>query len=178
MLGQRTKKGTLDIGSLSREHVIEFHNVYFRYPNCEQYVLRNVSVKIQSGERLSVVGYNGAGKSTFVKLICRLYEPTKGIITYNGVDISKLRYDQYRKLISIVFQDFNIYSLSVRENICLSFNPDAQALRSAVEQSGLVNKIYQLSEGMDTQVGREFDENGVEFSGGEGQKVGLCKSIC
>ncbi len=170
-----TKKGVLDIVPSGR-HEIEFENVSFKYPGCDNYVLKNVSVKIKSGERLSVVGYNGAGKTTFIKLLCRLYEPTEGRILYNGVDVSTLKYDQYVKLLSVVFQDYNIYSLSVRENVCLAENADDEAVLRALEQSGLSEKIGRLPHGLNTQVGREFDSEGIEFSGGEGQKLACARA--
>lgn len=97
-------KGNIAIDTENQtEHVIEFQNVSFKYPNTDNFVLRNISIKIASGERLSIVGYNGSGKSTFIKLICRLYEPTEGVILYNGIDISTIDYDQYRKLLAVVF---------------------------------------------------------------------------
>ena len=122
------------------------------------------------------MGYNGSGKSTFVKLLCRLYEPTEGCILYNGVDISVYKYDQYIELLAVVFQDYNIYSLSVRENICLACNIDDEIVLRAIEQSGLSEKVYKLSHKLDTQVGREFYENGIEFSGGEGQKLACARA--
>ena len=168
--------GVHDIDLSTDNHEIEFKNVSFRYPGSEKYALKNVSVKITNGQRLSVVGYNGSGKSTFVKLLCRLYEPTEGCILYNGVDISVYKYDQYIELLAVVFQDYNIYSLSVRENICLACNTDDEIVLRAIEQSGLSEKVGKLSHKLDTQVGREFYENGVEFSGGEGQKLACARA--
>mgnify|MGYP002752888624 CR=1 FL=1 len=169
-------KGTQDIDFSTGRHEITFCNVSFKYPNTEKYVLKNVSVTIKSGQRLSVVGYNGAGKTTFIKLLCRLYEPTEGCILYNGTDISTLKYDQYVSLLSIVFQDYNIYSLSVRENICLAYNTIDEEVLRAIEQSGLSDKVKKLPRGLDTQVGKEFDPEGIEFSGGEGQKLACARA--
>ena len=166
-----------DVNLVDTKHEIEFRDVSFKYPNTDKYVLKNINVTVKSGERLSIVGYNGAGKTTFIKLICRLYEPTEGMILYNGVDISKIKYDRYIKLLSVVFQDYNLYSLSVRDNICLNKNADKAQIIKALSQSDLLEKIQGLDYGIDTQVGREFDKNGIEFSGGEGQKACLCKSI-
>ena len=101
-------------------HTIEFVNVSFRYPNTEKFVLKDVSITIHSGERLAIVGYNGAGKSTFIKLICRLYEPTGGKILYNGIDISQIDRQQYMSLLSVVFQDYKIFSFSIKDNLCLN----------------------------------------------------------
>lgn len=170
------KTGVADVDRTLPVREIEFRNVSFKYPGTDNYVLKNVSVKIRGGERISVVGYNGAGKSTFIKLLCRLYEPTSGCILYNGVDISTLNYDTYRELIAVVFQDFNLYSLSVKENMCLAWNPDLERIEKAMDLSGLSEKIKKLPLGIDTQVGREFDENGVEFSGGESQKLACARA--
>ena len=169
-------KGTRDVDFGQGRHEIEFRNVSFRYPNSESYVLKNISLKIKSGEHLSLVGYNGSGKSTFVKLLCRLYEPTEGVILYNGKDISSLMLEEYMRLLAVVFQDYNIFSLSLRENICLACNTDDEAVLKAIEMSGLSEKVRKLPLGESTQLGREFDENGIEFSGGEGQKVACARA--
>lgn len=165
-----------DVNLVDTKHEIEFRDVSFKYPNTDKYVLKNINVTVKSGERLSIVGYNGAGKTTFIKLICRLYEPTEGMILYNGVDISKIKYDRYIKLLSVVFQDYNLYSLSVRDNICLNKNADKAQIIKALSQSDLLEKIQGLDYGIDTQVGREFDKNGIEFSGGEGQKLACARA--
>lgn len=169
-------KGQLNI-PLSNKHELEFKNVSFKYPGGNDYVLKNISLRIDNGSKLSVVGYNGAGKSTLIKLICRLYEPTEGVILYNGIDISTLRYKDYIKLISVVFQDYNIYYFSVRDNVSLvSDNPDEEAIVSALKLSGLERKMRTLPKGLDTQIGKEFDHEGIEFSGGEGQKLACARA--
>lgn len=170
------EKGILDIAPPDGKHEIEFRGVSFKYPGCDNYALKNVSVKINSGERLSVVGYNGAGKSTFIKLICRLYEPTEGVILYNGTDISTLKFDQYTSLLSVVFQDYNLYLLSVRENVALNIEVSDDDIMKALEQSGLAKKVRSLPHGLDTQIGRAFDPEGVELSGGEGQKLACARA--
>lgn len=160
----------------SGKHEIEFVNVSFKYPNTERYVLKNVSIKIESGKKLAVVGYNGSGKTTFVKLICKLYEPTSGSIFYNGRDISTIRTDEYRKILSVVFQDFVLFSFSVCENIVLNKERNEQFLFESIEKSGLSERIERLPDGVDTLVGKDFDENGIEFSGGEGQKLACARA--
>lgn len=111
-------------GSITENHLsggaIEFENVSFKYPGTENYVLKNVSLRIEHGEKLSIVGYNGAGKSTFIKLICRLYAPTEGRITLDGIDIQTIDYSLYRKMLGVVFQDFQLFAFSVKENILLN----------------------------------------------------------
>ena len=155
----------------SGKFVLEFQNVSFKYPGTDNYAIQNVSVTINSGERLSVVGMNGSGKSTFIKLICRLYEPTEGVILLNGVDISTINYDEYIALLALVFQDFNIYAMSIRENIILSKVIEDYVIKEAIDNGGLTDKIVNLPKGLETQIGKDFDPEGVVFSGGEQQKL-------
>ncbi|MCI8371426.1 MAG: ABC transporter ATP-binding protein [Lachnospiraceae bacterium] len=170
-------KGADDRKSSPIEHVAAcrnefvFENVSFKYPNTDSWVLKHVSFQINSGERLAVVGYNGAGKSTLIKLLCGLYEPTEGRILYNGQDITKLNYRQYTESLSVIFQDYNIYSMPVWENICLNAKMHEKRVMQAIEDSGLTNKIRKLPLGLETEVGKEIDEGGIEFSGGEGQRL-------
>lgn len=170
-------KGINGIDVTVPKHEIEFCNVSFKYPGSDNYALQNISLKIESGKRLAVVGYNGVGKSTLIKLICRLYEPTDGVILYNGVDISTLKYEQYAKLIAVVFQDFNIYRMSVRENLDLvRENVTNEEIWEALRKSGADEKIKSLSNGLETQVGRGFDVQGIELSGGENQKLACARA--
>ena len=110
-------------GSLSVEkrdddrYEVEFRDVSFRYPNTEAYALRHVSMKFRIGEKLAVVGRNGSGKTTFIKLLCRLYDPTEGEILLNGVDIRKYDYAEYQALFSVVFQDFRLFAFSLGQNV-------------------------------------------------------------
>lgn len=158
-------------------YTIEFKNVSFKYPNTEKFVLKDVSIKIESGTRLSIVGYNGAGKTTFIKLLCRLYKPTSGVIYLNGVDISTIDFDKYRDILAVVFQDYQLFSFSIKENIVLDSEYDESRVNEAIEKSGLKEKIESLSKGLNTSIGREFDEEGIEFSGGEGQKLACARAF-
>lgn len=155
---------------------IEFVDVSFKYPNTDRFVLRHVNIKIKSGERLSVVGYNGAGKSTFIKLICRLYEPTEGKILVGGVDISTIKPDDYRELLSVVFQDYELFYMTIRENVVLNREYDKDRLNDALEKSGVGERVSMLEDGADTELYRAFDYNGTEFSGGEGQKLACARA--
>lgn len=156
---------------------IEFKNVFFKYPNTDKMILKNISITLSSKETLSIVGVNGAGKTTFVKLLCRLYEPTEGEILINGIPINEISYEQYYKLIGVVFQDFKLFPFSVRENIELNTESDRERLENSIEKSGLTKKIHSLPSGADTMIFKEFDENGIEFSGGEGQKVAIARAL-
>ncbi len=156
--------------------MFEFENVSFVYPNTEKIVLNNISIKIRKDEKLSIVGLNGAGKTTFIKLLCRLYTPTKGVIKYYGVDISTIKKEEYYKLLAVVFQDFKIFSFSFLDNIVLNQSLDTEKLNHSIENAGLVSKLEALSEGLNTNIYKDFDENGIEFSGGEGQKLVIARA--
>lgn len=155
----------------NRQFLIEFRDVSFRYPGTDRNVLDHVSLAIGDREKLAVVGINGAGKTTFIKLLCRLYEPTEGVILYNGTDISEIRYDEYVRLLSVVFQDFRLLAFTMEENVVLNQSSDRGKVLEAIRKSGLEDKLERLPKGLDTNVGKDFDEEGVEFSGGEGQKL-------
>lgn len=160
----------------TEKHEIVFDHVYFKYPNTDRYVLKDISIKIEAGKKLSIVGYNGAGKTTFIKLICRLYEPTEGKIYYNGIDISAIDYNTYMKLLSVVFQDFALFYFTIKDNIVFDSDKGSAALNEAIEKSGLGEKIDGLKDGWDTPLSKEFYNNGIEFSGGEGQKLACARA--
>lgn len=165
------KKGRAGIPDKGAGNVIEFRDVSFRYPGTDRNVLDHVSLEIGDKEKLAVVGINGAGKTTFIKLLCRLYEPTEGVILYNGTDISEIRYEEYVRMLSVVFQDFRLLAFTMEENIVLNQGCDKGKVLEAVRKSGLEDKLESLPKGLDTNVGKDFDKEGVEFSGGEGQKL-------
>ncbi len=155
---------------------IEFVDVSFKYPNTDRYVLKHVNIKIKAGERLSVVGYNGAGKSTFIKLICRLYEPTEGQILVGGVDISTISLHDYREMLSVVFQDYSLFAMTIRDNIVLNREYDSERLDRAIENSGLRDKVDMLENDVDTLLFRIFEDEGTNFSGGEMQKLACARA--
>lgn len=156
--------------------MFEFENVSFIYPNTNRRVLSNISICINEGECLSIVGLNGAGKTTFVKLICRLYEPTEGCIYYYGADISKIDKAEYYKHLAVVFQDFKIFAFSFLDNVVLNQDLNRRKLDTAILNSGLSSKIHALPDGVNTNIYKDFDENGIEFSGGEGQKLVIARA--
>lgn len=153
-----------------RPHTIEFRNVSFTFPNTDVKVLDNVNITLHPGEHLSVVGLNGAGKTTFIKLLCRLYDTTGGEILLDGVNIREYDYNEYMALFSPVFQDFKLFAFSMRENIILDNDCEEEALLSLTSQIGLNIKT-------DTILFKAFDENGVEPSGGEQQKIAIARSL-
>ena len=167
-------KGTRAIEKKS--HEIEFRHVSFAYPKTERKVLDDVNIKIAPGEHLSIVGLNGAGKTTFIKLLCRLYDPTEGQILVDGVDIKEYDYKQYIKQFAPVFQDFKLFAFSVKENIAFTDkNADVTTLTDRV---GLHDFVEKLENGTDTSIFKFFDEKGVEPSGGEQQKIAIARALC
>ncbi len=158
------------------QYEIEFKDVSFRYPGTEHYALRHFSMKLQVGEKLAVVGMNGSGKTTMIKLLCRLYDPDEGEILLNGVDIRKFRHEEYSKLFSVVFQDYQLFSFLLGENVAVSADYDAAKVRKCLEDAGLGERLEQLPRGLNTYLYKDY-EDGVEFSGGEAQKVAIARAI-
>ncbi len=172
---QSGTKTTADISSGKLE--VEFHNVSFRYPETEPVVLRDFSFRIRSGERLAVVGRNGSGKSTMIKLLCRLYDPTEGYITVNGTDIRDFEYSEYLKLFGIVFQDFNLLSFSIAENVACSTKYDEDKVWKCLEMAGLSERVKKMPENINQCVTKLYDENGIDLSGGEAQKLAIARAL-
>ncbi len=167
-------KGTRPIEK--KQHEIEFRHVSFAYPKTDRKVLDDVNIKILPGEHLSIVGLNGAGKTTFIKLLCRLYDPTEGEILVDGVDIREYDYAQYMEQFAPVFQDFKLFAFSVKENIAFMDNDvDVTALTDRV---GLHEFVEGLDKGTETNIFKFFDEEGVEPSGGEQQKLAIARALC
>ena len=158
------------------EFEIEFRDVSFRYPNTETFVLRHVNQKIKIGTKTAVVGKNGAGKTTFIKLLCRLYEPTEGQILLNGVDIRYYDYKDYARLFSVVFQDFNLFSFSIAENVAGGKDFDNGKVRNCLERSGFGERLAKMPDGICTNIYQQED-NGVEISGGEAQKIAIARAL-
>lgn len=156
---------------------IEFKNVSFKYPSAKKYSLKNVNLKINAGETVALVGVNGAGKTTFVKLLLRFYDPTEGEILYNGRNIKDYDIESLHSRFATVFQDYKTFALSVNENvICHECSEDEKELaRKALEQSGAWKKVQTLQNGADTVLTREFDETGAGLSGGETQKTAVAR---
>ena len=167
-------KGTRPIEK--KPHEIEFRHVSFAYPKTERKVLDDVNIKIAPGEHLSIVGLNGAGKTTFIKLLCRLYDPTEGQILVDGIDIKEYDYEQYIKQFAPVFQDFKLFAFSVKENIAFA-DKDAD-VTALTDRVGLHDFVARLENGTNTRIFKFFDEKGVEPSGGEQQKIAIARALC
>ncbi len=156
---------------------IVFDNVSFKYPGQENYSIRNLNLRVKAGDKIAIVGENGAGKTTFIKLICRLYKPTEGVIRIDGTDIHDIEYESYMELIGPVFQDYRLFSFSIKDNICFDKKEKDENVYELLSESGLREKIDALENGIYTSVYKNFDENGFEPSGGESQKIALARAV-
>ncbi|ADL35845.1 ABC transporter ATP binding/permease protein [Butyrivibrio proteoclasticus B316] len=167
-------KGEKEIAK--KPHEIEFRHVSFSYPKTDKKILDDICIKIRPGEHLSIVGLNGAGKTTFIKLLCRLYDPTEGQILLDGVDIRDYDYRQYMQQFAPVFQDFKLFSFTIDENIAFA-NPDKGKVDEYIELVGLKDKVDELEKGTQTTIFKYFDEKGIEPSGGEQQKIAIARAL-
>jgi len=175
----RMYQGTIPVEKRrDNEYEIAFHNVSFKYPGSEDYALKNVNFSFKVGKRLAVVGMNGSGKTTMIKLLCRLYDPTEGVITLNGIDIRKYNYDEYLSVFSVVFQDFKLFDFSLGQNVAAGNTVDEARIRDCLEKAGFGDRLSSLPNGIDTPLGHDYEDGGVELSGGEAQKVALARALC
>ena len=171
--------------SISREGIpaptkletIEFQNVSFIYPGQSSFALKDINITLHAGERILLVGENGAGKSTFVNLLLRIYKPTSGKILVNGIDIQQYGAKEYSQLFSTVFQDFKLFAFPISENIALASDIDEEKILKVLKDVGLHSKINSLPNRYNTNIFREFDSKGFTPSGGEGQRIAMCRAI-
>lgn len=156
---------------------IEFNNVSFKYPKSDIYALKQINLKISNGEKLAVVGRNGSGKTTFIKLLCRLYDVDEGEILINGINIKEYTRDSLDKIYSIVFQDYKILSLTVADNISANDECDKDMLNSALDKANIKDRIEAMPQKEKTYLYKDLDKSGVEISGGEAQKLALARAL-
>lgn len=158
------------------QYEFAFHDVSFSYPGTDLPVLEHVTLSFAVGDKTALVGRNGAGKTTLIKLLCRLYEPTSGYITLNGIDIRKYNYKEYTQAFSVVFQDFHLFSLPLDENIAAGTEIDEVALQSSLAKVGLTDRVQQLPQGVRTRL---YNNNGsgVDLSGGEAQRTAIARAL-
>ena len=170
-------------GSLTTEkrsdrcYEVEFRDVSFRYPGSDIWALRHVNMKFKVGKRLAIVGENGSGKTTFIKLLCRLYDPQEGQILLNGIDIRKYRYDDYMGIFSVVFQDFQLICQPLGNNVAGSMEYDRERVKRALIDAGFADRLAAMEKGLDTMLYKNLSEDGVEVSGGEAQKIAIARAL-
>lgn len=169
-------RGTLPIDKHT-DIEIEFCNVGFKYPGTETYALKNVNFKFTPGRRLAVVGQNGSGKTTMIKLLCRLYDPTEGKITLNGVDIRDYDYHSYMTIFSVVFQDFNLLPFTLGQNVAAGTNFDPVKAADALIQVSFGERLDSMPTKLDTYLYKNFEQEGITISGGEAQKIALARAL-
>ena len=160
-----------------RQYEVEFRDVSFKYPGSDLWALRHVNMKFKVGKRLAIVGENGSGKTTFIKLLCRLYDPQEGQILLNGIDIRKYRYDDYMNIFSIVFQDFQLICQPLGNNVAGSMEYDRERVEKALIDAGFGDRLASLEKGLDTFVYKNLTEDGVDVSGGEAQKIAIARAL-
>lgn len=169
--------GTLPIEKrMDGEYEFTFEHVSFRYPDTDEFILKDINLKFKVGEKFAIVGRNGAGKTTLIKLLCRLYDPTEGRILLNGIDIKYYDFSEYTKIFSVVFQDFKLLSLPLVDNITGGEKPEEERIWKALDQVGLKKKVESIPEGIHSQLYHN-NGDGVELSGGEAQKLAIARAL-
>lgn len=155
---------------------IEFRDVSFRYPSSDEMVLSHVNITMKSGEKMAFVGQNGAGKTTFIKLLCRLYDPTEGAIYLNGKDIKEYDYKEYMAMFSVVFQDFQLMASTIAENIAIGTDYKEDEITDALVRAGMEERLGRLEDGINTNL-YNLEKKGIEISGGEAQKIAIARAL-
>lgn len=175
--------GDEDLGGIqvpvSEDYEFTFRDVSFRYPKAEQYALEHLNLTLKAGERLAVVGLNGAGKSTFIKLLLRLYEPTEGEILLNGVNVKEYNKHSYYKLFAPAFQTVELFAFPLAENVSMQppQETDCAKAKERLQDAGLSEKLAGLPDGVHTQMLKVIYDDGVDLSGGERQKLALARAL-
>ena len=159
------------------DYEIEFKNVSFKYQTSTDYVLKDINIKFKVGSKLAIVGMNGSGKTTFIKLLCRLYDPTEGEILLNGINIKKYNYLDYLMIFSVVFQDFKLLALKLGENVSSKTKYDSQKVMDCLIRSGFEKSLEKMNNDLDTYLYKQINENGVNISSGEAQKIAIARAL-
>ncbi len=159
------------------QYEILFRNVSFRYAGSDEDALKHINLSLRVGERLAVVGMNGSGKTTFIKLLCRLYDPTEGEVILNDFNVRKYDYRQYLELFSVVFQDYNLLSVPLGNNVASAAQWDQERAERLLRQAGFGERYEKMPKGLETPLYKDFDEDGVNVSGGEAQKIALARAL-
>lgn len=183
MMDYLHKKSEFYNGSLTTEkrsdkkYEVEFKNVSFKYPGTDNWVLKNINLKFDLGKKLAIVGQNGCGKTTFVKLLIRFYDVTEGEILLNGINIKKYRYDEYLKIFSVVFQDFNLFAYPLAQNIASGMDYDKEKVVQSLKDVGMYDDVQKWDKGIQTYLYKDIDENGISVSKGQEQKIAIARAL-
>lgn len=176
-----TKDSGIDHANVKENQsiLLECDHVSFRYPGSNQDVIKDLNLKLElnPGNHIAIVGRNGSGKTTFIKLLCRLYDVTEGEIRINGRNIKDYSYEEYLDLFAVVFQDYKLFSLMIGETLAASEAVDEKKVWESIKKAGLASKIDELGAGINTYVGKDFDTSGIDFSGGERQKLAIARAV-
>lgn len=174
-------ESTKEYGSIDfideEELSIKFSNVSFKYPNTDDYVLKNINLEIDKGKKLAIVGLNGAGKTTLVKLLCRLYDPTEGGIFINNIPITSFSREACNSMFSIVFQDFKLFSYSIKDNVSSGLDGDTDKVIETLKKTGMMERVSKMSKNIDTEIYQRSKAEGIEISGGEAQKLAISRAL-
>ena len=155
---------------------IEFEHVSFRYPGSNEWAVRDLSIRLEKGVHFAVVGRNGSGKTTFIKLLCRLYDPVEGRILLNGRDIREFKYEQYQRLFAVVFQDFQLFAMPLGENVASAMEYDEEKVMRALDQAGTGQWARELPKGLEQPL-YLVEKDGINISGGEAQKIAIARAL-
>ena len=166
-----------EILDLTDKFEIEFKNVSFKYPGSENYALKDINIKINDGAHLAVVGRNGSGKTTFIKLLCRLYDATDGEILINGISIKEYTKESLMALYSVVFQDFKIFSTTLAQNVSAGEECDNDRLFEALDKANIKDRVLDMENKEQTYLYKDLEKSGIEISGGEAQKLALSRAL-
>ncbi len=176
-LPDRMESGGVQMEEADGYGAVEFEDVSYTYPGAAAPALSHVSFRLEPGKKIAVVGMNGSGKTTMVKLLCRLYDPDGGRVTLNGRDIRDYTYEEYLRRFSVVFQDFQLLALPLGENVAGSKDYDAARVEECLEKAGFGTRLGRMKNGLSTFLYRNMDQEGVEVSGGEAQKIALARAL-
>ncbi len=160
-----------------RQYEVEFKDVSFKYSGSDVWALRHVNMKFKVGKRLAIVGENGSGKTTFIKLLCRLYDPQEGQILLNGIDIRKYKYDDYMNIFAVVFQDFQLICQPLGANVAGKMEYDRERVHKALVDAGFGDRLATMEKGLDTMLYKDLSDDGVDVSGGEAQKIAIARAL-
>lgn len=171
-------KGSLPVEKrLDNDYTLSVKDMSFVYPNAEERTLKNINQSFEVGKKYAIVGENGSGKTTFIKVLMRLYEPSDGQIRLNLIEAGKYHLSEYYQLFGVVFQDYRLLSFKLGQNIAVSQEYDKDLSLSIINEVGLDNLLQKLPAGLETYLGKEFEESGVNLSGGQAQKVAIARAL-